>query len=42
MDVELSPEQPEPVAAAIVAALTEPAPAPDPWWQAGLEESLET
>ncbi len=41
MDVELTPEQPEPVAAAIAAALASPAPAVDPWWQAGLEESLE-
>jgi hypothetical protein len=41
MDVELSPKQPDEVAAAIAAALTRPAPAPDPWWQAGLEASLE-
>lgn len=39
--VELTPEQPEQVTAAIEAALATPAPAPDPWWQAGLEESLE-
>jgi hypothetical protein len=42
MDVEISPEQPDEVAAAIAAALSGPVPAPDPWWQAGLEESLET
>ncbi|HEX4525747.1 MAG TPA: hypothetical protein VH108_03310 [Gaiellaceae bacterium] len=42
MDVELSPEQSDEVAAAIAAALSEPAPAPDPWWLAGLEESLGT
>ncbi len=43
MDVELTPEQPDEVAAAIAAALSEPAqaPGPGPWWQAGLEESLE-
>jgi len=39
--VELTPEQPDQVAAAIEAALAAPAPAPDPWWQAGLEDSLE-
>jgi len=42
MDVEISPEQPDEVAAAVAAALAGPVPAPDPWWQAGLEESLET
>ena len=42
MDVELSPEQPEEVAAAIASALAEPLPATDPWWLAGLEESLGT
>lgn len=42
MDVEVLPEQPDEVAAAIAAALAGPAPAPDPWWQAGLAESLET
>jgi hypothetical protein len=41
IQVELTPEQPEPVAAAIAAALGEPAPGPSPWWQAGLDESLE-
>ncbi len=43
IDVELSPEQPDEVAAAIAAALAEPAQSrvPGPWWQAGLEESLE-
>jgi hypothetical protein len=40
MDVELSPEQPDEVAAAIAAALAKAAPTPDPWWLAGLEESL--
>ncbi len=39
--VELTPDQPEQVAAAIVAALAEPAQGPSPWWQAGLDESLE-
>jgi hypothetical protein len=42
MDVEISPEQPDEVATAIASALAGPVPAPDPWWQAGLDESLET
>jgi len=42
MDVELSPEQPAEVAE-VVARLVGTAPAaPDPWWQAGIEEALET
>lgn len=41
MDIELAPEQPDEVAAVIAAELVRPAPAPDPWWQAGLEASLE-
>jgi hypothetical protein len=42
VDVELTPEQPEPVAEAIE-ALVAPTPSePDPWWRAGLEEALET
>ena len=39
--VELTSEQPDQVAAAIAGALAEPAPGPGPWWQAGLDESLE-
>jgi hypothetical protein len=43
VDLELTPEQPEAVADAIE-LLVGPPPAtePDPWWRAGLEESLET
>ncbi len=43
IEVELTPRQPDPVTAAIAVLLeaTEPSPGPDPWWQAGLEESLE-
>ena len=43
IDVELTPEQPDEVAAAIAAALAEQTQSrtPGPWWQAGLEESLE-
>jgi hypothetical protein len=40
-DLELSPEQPDQVAAAIAAALASPAPLPDPWWLAGLDGALE-
>jgi hypothetical protein len=43
LDVELTPAQPPEVEAAIAAALdAEGPPAPDPWWQAGIEEALET
>ncbi len=42
MDLEIAPEQPEIVVAAIAAALQQGAEGPDPWWQAGLEEALET
>jgi hypothetical protein len=42
LDVELSPEESDEVVAAIAAALAAPTPAADPWWQAGLEESLAT
>jgi hypothetical protein len=40
MEVELSPAQPDEIAAAIAAELAPPASAPDPWWQAGLDEAL--
>jgi hypothetical protein len=42
MDVETTPEQAEPVLAALAEALGGREPGPDPWWQAGLEEALET
>jgi hypothetical protein len=43
VDVELTPAQAPEVAAAIAAVVAagEPA-APDPWWQAGIDEALET
>jgi hypothetical protein len=43
VDVDLNPPQTPEVEAAIAAALAagEPA-APDPWWQAGMEDALET
>jgi hypothetical protein len=42
VELELRPDQPEPVAAAIEVLVEPPRPAPDPWWQAGLEDTLET
>jgi hypothetical protein len=42
MDVELTPEQPPAVVEAIEALVVPPAPEPDPWWRAGLEEALQT
>jgi hypothetical protein len=42
MDVELDPEQTPEVAKAVRALLLQGAAAPDPWWQAGLEESLDS
>jgi hypothetical protein len=43
VDVELTPAQAPEVAAAIVAAIGNGGPvAPDPWWQAGIDEALET
>jgi hypothetical protein len=42
VDVELVPEQPEAVVAAVTTALAAAPPSPDPWWQAGIDEALET
>jgi hypothetical protein len=43
VDLELTPEQPEPVAHAIESLVAPVSPTePDPWWRAGLEEALET
>jgi hypothetical protein len=40
--IDVRPGQPPAVEAAL-AALLDPEPrAPDPWWQAGIEEALET
>jgi hypothetical protein len=41
-NVELSPPQPPEVAAAVAALLAESLEQPDPWWQAGVEASLNT
>jgi hypothetical protein len=40
VDVELTPEQPAPIADAIEALLVPPPAEADPWWLAGLQESL--
>jgi hypothetical protein len=43
VDVEVIPAQAPEVEAAIAAALAPSGPAaPDPWWQAGIDEALET
>jgi hypothetical protein len=40
VDVELEPDQPDPVSRAISAALAGGEAEPDPWWQAGIDEAL--
>jgi hypothetical protein len=43
VDVEVIPAQAPEVEAAIAAAVAADRPvAPDPWWQAGIDEALET
>jgi hypothetical protein len=42
VDVELIPAQAPEVEAAITAIVAPDAAAPDPWWQAGIEDALET
>jgi hypothetical protein len=42
MEPELDPPQPEPVARAVAEVLAEAGQRPDPWWEAGIEESLGT
>ncbi len=42
MELELTPEQPAAVAAAVAALLAEREPVADFWWQAGIDEALET
>ena len=42
MDVELDPPQPPEVVAALAELVLPDAPAPDRWWQAGSDDSLET
>ena len=42
LQLELDPPQPAAVVAALADALAADTAAADPWWQAGLEESLES
>ena len=43
MDVELTPPQGPEIQAAIAAAVSQGGEAqPDPWWQAGIDDALET
>jgi hypothetical protein len=39
VELELTPDQPDPVVSAIEALVGPPGPA-DPWWRAGLDEAL--
>jgi hypothetical protein len=42
VELDLDPAQPDAVVAAVRELLAAAAaPAPDPWWQAGVEEALE-
>jgi hypothetical protein len=41
MDIELEPQQADEVAKAVAALLAKSEQAPDPWWQAGIDEALE-
>jgi DNA-binding transcriptional regulator YdaS (Cro superfamily) len=42
VDVELTPEQAPEIHAAILAAVVPGELRPDPWWQAGIDDALET
>jgi len=42
VEVEIAPEQPERVVAAVAELVQASGERTDPWWQAGLEEALET
>lgn len=42
MELELTPQQPPEVEIAVADALSGAPATADPWWQAGLEEALET
>jgi hypothetical protein len=41
VEIELDPSQPPEVMRAVAELLASRAPGADPWWAAGLEESLE-
>jgi hypothetical protein len=42
VEVETTPPQPDEVDETIARALDEGPPAPDPWWQAGIDDALAT
>ena len=42
VDLDLSPEQPDEVEQAVSRLLDAGDPDPDPWWQAGIDEALDT
>jgi hypothetical protein len=42
VELELTPEQPPEVEQAVSAALDSAPAGPDPWWEAGNREALET
>lgn len=42
MDLELTPEQAPEIERAVAALLDEGPPGPDPWWEAGILDALET
>jgi hypothetical protein len=42
VELELAPEQPVEVIQAVADLLDSARPTPDPWWQAGIAEALET
>jgi len=42
MELELIPAQPPEVDAAVAEALAAPQATPDPWWQAGNKDAIDT
>ena len=42
MDVDVSPAQPDEIVGAIAELLEHDRPSVDPWWQAGVDENLES
>jgi len=42
MDIELEPEQPEEVVRAVANLVADDGAPTDPWWQAGLDDALDT
>jgi len=42
LELELAPEQPPEIEQALAAALEPGPPTPDPWWEAGIRDAVET